>query len=73
MTGALKYFQKVKIHKTDLFIWLHWFLQDQLSGFGLKRNGGKLMEILLFMVSTIVHHFLLRARMRFLEKQKGSR
>jgi hypothetical protein len=41
-----------------------------LTGFGLKRNGAKMMEICYIFDSTIVQHFLFHARLQVLEKQK---
>ena len=58
MTGAVK-----KLSLQNI-----WFICLGLTGFGLKRNGAKMMEICYIFDSTI-QHFLFCARLQFLEKQ----
>jgi len=70
MTGAVKKAIKRNNLKCELSLQDIWFICLGLTGFGLKRNGAKMIEICYIFDSTIVQHFLFRARLQFLEKQK---
>jgi hypothetical protein len=69
MTGAVKKAIKRNNLNCELSLQDIWFIFSGLTGFGLKRNGAKMMEICYIFDSTIVQHFLFCARLQFLEKQ----
>jgi hypothetical protein len=70
MTGAVKKAIKRNNLNCELSLQDIWFIFSGLTGFGLKRNGAKMMEICYIFDSTIVQHFSFCARLQFLEKQE---
>ena len=70
MTGAVKKAIKRNNLKCELSLQDIWFICLGLTGFGLKRNGAKMMEICYIFILQLFSNFLFRVRLQFLEKQK---
>ena len=70
MTGAVKKAIKRNNLKCELSLQDIWFICLGLTGFGLKRNGAKMMENCYIFITPLFSNFLFRARLQFLEKQK---